>query len=62
MITNHSRILELIRCGDEAEAVTAIGEHIRDAYNRISGSWIEQQTDREEAPDARQRAESYLLT
>lgn len=62
MITNHSRILELIRSGDEAEAVTAIGQHIRDAYNRISGSWIEQRTDREEAPDARQRAESYLLS
>ena len=62
MIINHSQILELIRDGDEAEAVTAIGEHIRDAYNRISGAWIEQQTDREEAPDARQRAESYLLS
>jgi DNA-binding GntR family transcriptional regulator len=62
MITSHSRILELIRSGDEAEAVIVIGQHIRDAYNRISGAWIEQQTDREEAPDARQRAESYLLS
>jgi DNA-binding GntR family transcriptional regulator len=62
MIQRHSAILELIRVGDEPGAVTAIGEHIRDAYNRICGALIDQQTDQEAVPDARQRAESYLLT
>jgi DNA-binding GntR family transcriptional regulator len=62
MIQSHSRILELIRAGDEPGAVTAIGQHIRDAYNRICGTLIEQQTDAEQVPDARQRAESYLLS
>jgi DNA-binding GntR family transcriptional regulator len=62
MIQRHSRILELIRAGDEAGAVTAIGEHIRDAYNRICGALIDEQPDRESVPDARQRAESYLLS
>jgi DNA-binding GntR family transcriptional regulator len=61
MILTHSRILELIRAGDEDAAATAIGQHIRDAYNRICGTLIDQQTDQEEAPDARQRAESFLL-
>jgi DNA-binding GntR family transcriptional regulator len=62
MITSHTRILELIKAGDEAEAVSAIGQHIRDAYNRICGSLIDQQADRASVPDARQRAESYLLS
>jgi DNA-binding GntR family transcriptional regulator len=62
MIQRHSAILELIRAGDEPGAVTAIGEHIRDAYNRICGALIDQQPDQESVPDARQRAESFLLT
>jgi DNA-binding GntR family transcriptional regulator len=62
MITGHSRILELIRSGDEAGAVAATGQHIRDAYNRICGALIDQQEDRAAIPDARQRAESYLLS
>jgi DNA-binding GntR family transcriptional regulator len=62
MITGHSRILELIRDGDEAGAVAATGQHIRDAYNRICGALIDQQEDRAAIPDARQRAESYLLS
>lgn len=62
MIVNHSRILELIRSEDEPEAVTAIGQHIRDAYNRIWPVLIEQQDDRQAVPDAKQRAESYLLS
>ena len=61
MIQSHNRILELIRAGDEAGAVSATGQHIRDAYNRICGTLIEQQADRESVPDARQRAESFLL-
>jgi DNA-binding GntR family transcriptional regulator len=63
MIASHTRILELIQGGDEAEAVREVGEHIRGAYNRIVGAMIEQQADQEtSAPSARQRAESYLLT
>lgn len=62
MIQSHSRILELIRAGDEAEAVSAVGEHVRNAYNRICGALIEQQASTEAIPDARQRAESYLLS
>jgi DNA-binding GntR family transcriptional regulator len=62
MITGHSRILELIRSGDEAGAVAATGQHIRDAYNRICGALIDQQEDRAAIPDARQRAESFLLS
>ena len=62
MIQSHSRILELIREGDEAGAVSAIGQHIRDAYNRICGALIDQQADQASTPDARQRAESYLLS
>lgn len=62
MIQSHSRIMELIRAGDEAGAVSAVGEHIRNAYNRICGALIDQQTNQEAVPDARQRAESYLLS
>jgi DNA-binding GntR family transcriptional regulator len=62
MIANHSRILELIRGGDEPGAVTAIGQHIRDAYNRIWPVLIEQQDDHQLLPDAKQRAESFLLS
>jgi DNA-binding GntR family transcriptional regulator len=62
MIDSHGRILELIRAGDEAGAVSMVSDHIRSAYNRICRTLIEQQADTETAPDARHRAESYLLS
>jgi DNA-binding GntR family transcriptional regulator len=62
MIQGHSHILELIQDGNEAEAMSAVGEHIRLAYNRICGALIDQQASQETIPSARERAESYLLT
>lgn len=61
MIQSHSRILELITAGDEGAAVTMVGQHIRDAYNRICGVLIDKPGDEEAAPQARRRAESFLL-
>lgn len=62
MINDHSRILDLIKAGDEDTAVRAIGEHNRFAYERICGTLIAQQAEQETTPSAQQRAESYLLT
>ena len=59
MIASHIRIVELIKAGDEAGAVSAVGEHIRDMYNRICSTLIEQQPSQEVASTARQRAGSY---
>jgi DNA-binding GntR family transcriptional regulator len=61
MIASHIRIVELIEAGDEAGAVSAVGEHIRDMYNRICSTLIEQQPGQEVVSTARQRADSYLL-
>lgn len=60
MVQNHMRILDLIRTGDESEAVTAVRGHILQAYTRIC-----ELIDREDGPEsgrqARLRADSYLL-
>jgi DNA-binding GntR family transcriptional regulator len=61
MIASHTQILELIKAGDEAAAVSAVDEHIRDMYNRICNTLIEQQTAQEVVSTARQRAASYLF-
>jgi DNA-binding GntR family transcriptional regulator len=61
MIASHIRIVELIKAGDEAGAVSAVGEHIRDLYNRICTTLIEQQPSQEVVSTARQRAGSYLF-
>jgi DNA-binding GntR family transcriptional regulator len=57
MIASHIRIVELIGAGDEAGAVTAVGEHIRDVYTRIC-STLEQQPGQEVAATAGQRADA----
>jgi DNA-binding GntR family transcriptional regulator len=61
MIASHIRIVELIKAGDEAGAVSAVGEHIRDMYNRICNTLIEQQSSQEVTSTARQRAGSCLF-
>jgi DNA-binding GntR family transcriptional regulator len=43
MTQNHSRILGLIRDGNEDAAVTAVCEHIRLAYTRIWDSLVDQE-------------------
>jgi DNA-binding GntR family transcriptional regulator len=62
VVHNHLRILDLIRAGDEAAAVAAVGDHILQAYTRTSGELI----DREYGPEAGQRArlsaDSYVVT
>lgn len=57
MIASHSRIVELIKAGDEAGAVSAVGEHIRDVYNRICSTLMDQQV----MASPRPRADSYLF-
>lgn len=61
MTQNHMRILDLIRGGDEAGAVTAIGDHILQAYIRIFDELIDEEDGPEPGRQARLRAESYLL-
>lgn len=60
MAQSHAQLLDLIRSGDEAKAVAAIGDHIRSAYTRI---WVAlADTDGPEAaPSQRDIAESFLL-
>jgi DNA-binding GntR family transcriptional regulator len=58
MIASHIRIVELIRAGDEAGAVSAVDEHIRDVYTRICSTLKEQQPDQEVVATARQRADA----
>jgi DNA-binding GntR family transcriptional regulator len=61
MVQSHSRILELIKVGDEAKAVSAVGEHISHGYHRICGALVGQQPDQDTVPGVWQRAESYLF-
>jgi DNA-binding GntR family transcriptional regulator len=61
MVQNHLRILDLIRSGDEAAAVTAVGDHIRQAYTRARGELIDSEDGPEPGPQATLRADSYLL-
>jgi DNA-binding GntR family transcriptional regulator len=61
MSQGHGRLLTLIRSGDEAPAVEAIGEHIRVAYTRIWSAL----SDKEQSgskPSERDIAESFLLS
>lgn len=62
MIHSHSQILELIGAGDEAAAVSAVGDHVRLAYKRVCGAVIEQEADLKTTSSAWKRAESYLLS
>jgi DNA-binding GntR family transcriptional regulator len=61
MVQTHSHILDLIRAGDEGDAVEAIGSHIRIAYTRIWDALSDQEVD--ESIDAAQReiARTFLL-
>jgi DNA-binding GntR family transcriptional regulator len=61
MVQNHMGILDLIRAGNEAEAVAAVGDHILQAYKRICGELIDQEDGPESGQQARLRADSYLL-
>jgi DNA-binding GntR family transcriptional regulator len=61
MAQNHLRILDLIRAGNEDEAVAAVGDHILRAYTRICGELIGQEDGPESGRQARLRADSYLL-
>lgn len=61
MVQNHLRILDLIRSGDEAAAVTVVGDHIRQAYTRARGELIDAGDGPGPDPQATLRADSYLL-
>jgi DNA-binding GntR family transcriptional regulator len=61
MVQNHLRILDLIRGGDEAAAVTAVGDHIRQAYTRARSELIDAEDGPGPGPQATLRADSYLL-
>jgi DNA-binding GntR family transcriptional regulator len=61
MVQNHLRILDLIRGGDEAAAVAAVGDHIRQAYTRTRGELIDSEDGPVAGQQARLRADSYLL-
>jgi DNA-binding GntR family transcriptional regulator/NAD(P)-dependent dehydrogenase (short-subunit alcohol dehydrogenase family) len=62
MTQSHAQILDLIRAGDEATAVAAVGDHILQAYSRICGELVDSQDGLESGRRARLRAESYLLS
>jgi DNA-binding GntR family transcriptional regulator len=61
MAQSHARLLDLIRAGDEKEAVDAIGDHIRNAYTRI-WSALSDTGEAAGGPSQRDIAESFLLS
>lgn len=61
MARNHARILDLIKAGDESQAVDAIGEHIRSAYTRIWSALAEPGQDAGITPSELDVAKSFLL-
>jgi DNA-binding GntR family transcriptional regulator len=61
MAQNHARLLDLIRAGDEGEAVAAIADHIRSAYTRIWVALADGGGSGASSPE-RDIAESFLLS
>ena len=61
MSQGHGRLLDLIRSGDEAAAVDAIGEHIRVAYTRIWAA-LSDKAESGSAPSQREIGASFLLS